>query len=285
MKFLSFENEGHPVVVIKSNLKKINNKVIHLDDKARSLHGFNQLKLKGDDKFQLLPNPKIERSINYVCGSSGSGKTYFIKLFLIEYKKMFPKNQIYIFSPFDEDKSFDGVKINYIKIGDELLEDNLESKDFENSLCCFDDIEAVSNPKLRKEVQRIADAILTTGRHYNVSAFMVYHEPCNGLITKKTLNESHTITFFPKTLGGRSLKYLCDNYLGLDKEQINRIKKLKTRAITVIKGFPKVILSQKEIYCLGCEDDSSDSDGSSEDSDSDVIKYESKKKKKIKKKY
>ena len=277
MKFLSFE-QGIPVASRKSESKRINNKVIHLDDKARSINSFNELKLQGDDKFQLMPNPKIERQIHYVCGSSGSGKTYFIKLYLMEYKKMFPKNNIYVFSPFDEDKSFDGVKISYIKIDNDMLDDNLESKDFENSLCVFDDIEALTNAKLRKEVQRIADSILTTGRHFHVSAFMVYHEPCNGLITKKTLNESHSITFFVKTLGGRSMKYLCDSYLGLDKDEIKKIKKLKTRAVTVIKGYPKIILSDKEIYCLGCDD--SDSESSSDE----MPIYETKKKL-IKKKY
>jgi hypothetical protein len=243
------------------------------------MKSFNHIKLEGDDRFQLIPNDKIERSINYVCGSSGSGKTYFIKLYLMEYKKMFPKNEIYLFSPFDEhDKSYDGVKVTPIKIDEELLQDQLSSKDFENSLLCFDDIEAISNIKLRKEVQRIADTVLTTGRHFHVSAFMVYHEPCSGVITKKSLSESHSITFFPKTLGGRSMKYLCDSYLGLDKDEIKKIKKLKTRAVTVIKGYPKIILSDKEIYCLGCDD--SDSDSSSDDG---MSIYETKKT--IKKKY
>ena len=62
------------------------------------------------------------------------------------------------------------------------------------------------------------------------------------------------------------------------------MKKIKTRALTIVKGYPKLAIGEKEILCLNCDDDS-DSDGSSEDSDSDVLKYESKKKKKIKKKY
>jgi len=285
MKFLSFENNGHPVVTIKSTSKKLNNKVIHLDDKARSLHGFNELKLKGDDSFQLIPNPKIERSINYVCGSSGSGKTWWIKQFLIEYKKTFPKNEIYVFSPFPEaDKSFDGVKVSYIKIDNELLEDNLTPQDFKDSMVVMDDIEAISDRTLNKEVHRIADAILTTGRHYHVSCCLVFHEACNGQKSKKILNESHTITIFLRTLGKRAMKYLLENYLGLGTDEINRLKKIKTRALTIVKGYPKLAVGEKEIICLNCDDDS-DSDGSSEDSDSDVLKYESKKKKKIKKKY
>ena len=281
MKFLTFEQDATPIASIKSDSSRIKNKIIHLDDKARSINGFNELKLQGDDKFQLVPNPKIERQIHYVCGSSGSGKTYFIKQYLIEYKKMFPKNEIFVFSPFDDvDKSFDGVKVSYIQINDDLCEDKLTSKDFENSMVVFDDIEAISIAKLRKEVQRIADSVLTTGRHYNVSAFVVYHEPCNGPSTKKILNESHSISFFPKTLGGKSMKYLCDSYLGLDKDEIKKIKKLKTRSVSVIKGFPKILLSDKNIFCLGLEDES-DSDSSSSEEDIQIYKT----KKTIKKKY
>lgn len=268
MKYLSFESEGHPVASIKSNNRRVKNKIIHLDDKKKSIHGFNELKLSGDDSFQLLPNDKIERAIHYICGSSGSGKTYWIKLFLIEYKKTFPKNDIYVFSPFpEEDKSFEGVKVNYMKIDEELLNDSLTSEDFKNSMIVFDDIEAISNRTLRKDVLRLMDDVLTTGRHYNVSACVVFHEATNGQPTKKILNESHSISFFPRTLSGRSMKYLCDSYLGLEKDEIKRIKKLKTRAVTVVKGYPKVIVSDKEIFCLGCDNDSSDSDDSSSSDD------------------
>jgi hypothetical protein len=99
------------------------------------------------------------------------------------------------------------------------------------------------------------------------------------LQTKKLLNESHAITVFPRNMGGRSIKYLFENYLGLDKEEIKRLKKLKTRALTVVKGWPKVVVSDKEILCLGCDD--SDSDISSSD---EMPIYETKKKL-IKKKY
>jgi hypothetical protein len=81
-------------------------------------------------------------------------------------------------------------------------------------------------------------------------------------------------------MGGRSIKYLFENYLGLDKDEIKRLKKLKTRALTVVKGYPKVVVSDKEILCLGCDDDS-DSDISSSD---EMPIYETKKKL-IKKKY
>lgn len=264
MKFLNFEQIGSPIAQIKDGQGKLKNKIVYLDSNAKSLHGFNEFKLDGDANFQLLPNPKTERQILYIAGCSGSGKSYYTKLYLQEYKKLFPNNKIYMFSSIGEDSSLDGVKIDYITIAPELLEDGLTAQDFKDSMVIFDDCEAIENKPLRNEVTRILNSILTTGRHYNVSCILTYHEICSGLATKKILNESHSITFFVRTLGTRSLKYLCDQYLGMSKDEIQRVKKLKTRAVTIIKGYPKLVLSQKEIYCL-CDDSESESSSESEE--------------------
>ena len=69
------------------------------------------------------------------------------------------------------------------------------------------------------------------------------------------LNETNSITMFPSGLGGRSLKYLLDQYLGLDKQQIKKLKNLKSRWVSVVKGFPMIVLSEKEAYILNSQDD------------------------------
>ena len=268
-KYLNFESNGSGIAMIKNGTGKMKNKTVYLDSNAKSLHGFNDLKIEGEDTyFQLLPDLKKNRQVIYVNGSSGSGKTFWIKRYLQEYKRIYPKSEIYVFSPFDSDVSYEGVKIKNIKIEPELLEDNLTSKDFEDSICVFDDVEALSNRTLRKEVLRIMDDILCLGRHYNCSACVVFHEACNGALTKKVLNESHAMVFFPATLGTRSLKYLCENYLGMDKDEIKRLKKLKTRAVAIIKSYPKLVLSEKDIYCL-C--DGSDSESSESESEEEIV--------------
>ena len=282
MKYLTFESEGNnPICVIKeSKDKKLKNKIIYSDDKSKSVNSFNDMHLKSSEYFQLIPNKNKERDILYIAGNSGSGKTFFIKQYLIEYKIIFPSNEIYFFSPFDEDKSLEGVKINHIQIDDELFDDKLESKDFENSMVIFDDIEAISDRALRKEVMRIMDSILTCGRHYRVSACVVFHECCNGPQTKKILNESSSITFFPLVMSGRNLKYLAESYLGLDKEMIQRIKKLKTRSCTVVKGYPKLCVAKHDIFTLTDIIDSSDDETSSEEEqyyNKKVIKHKYKK--------
>jgi DNA helicase HerA-like ATPase len=94
----------------------------------------------------------------------------------------------------------------------------------------------------------IVNNILQIGRHYNVSVCFTTHNPNNGAETKILLSEAHVITIFAKTTGNRALKYLLDNYLGLDRKQIDKIKKMKSRAVSVIRGYPMVIIGEKDVF-------------------------------------
>ena len=53
---------------------------------------FNYMKLNKDMKFQPTPNTTHERDVYYVCGPSGSGKSYFTKQYIENYHKEFPKD-------------------------------------------------------------------------------------------------------------------------------------------------------------------------------------------------
>ena len=87
--------------------------------------------------------------------------------------------------------------------------------------------------------------ILNTGRHERVSVVFTSHLSCAGNETKLILSEGHSITIFVKNMGNRSLKYLLDSYFGLDKHQINYIKKIDSR-ITLIKTYPSALISEKQ---------------------------------------
>ena len=102
----------------------------------------------------------------------------------------------------------------------------------------------------KAKINGILNSLLETGRHFNASVIYTSHLPCAGNDTKRILNEAHSITIFPNGLGGRSLKYLLDSYLGLDKEQIKRVKKTDSRWVTIVKSYPMVVLTEKEAYTL-----------------------------------
>ncbi len=46
------------------------------------------------------------------------------------------------------------------------------------------------------------------------------------------------------------MKYLFEQYIGLSKDNIQKIRHLNSRFVTLIKSYPNVILSEHEAYVL-----------------------------------
>jgi hypothetical protein len=257
---LNLEGEGTPVCIIQT--KGENDKrrakgspIVCVSETNNGLvRPFETLSLrdKEDQIFQLIPNPETERQILYVTGSSGSGKSYFTKKYCQEFVRVFPKRPIYLFSSIGDDTSVDDIKgLKRIKLkSQEFFDEEFEINDFKDCLVIFDDTDCITDKKLRTKVNGILGMILETGRHTNTYCIYTSHIATAGNDTKRILNEAHSITFFPKTAGGRTLKYLCESYLGLDKEEIKAVKNLPSRWVCVMKTYPKVVISEKDIFLL-----------------------------------
>ena len=69
-------------------------------------------------------------------------------------------------------------------------------------------------------------------------------------MSKLLLSECHAIVLFPANMSGKTSKYLLDNYFGFNKQQIQKIKNVNSRAITILKSYPMVIVSEKLIIPL-----------------------------------
>jgi len=256
---LNFESIGQPVCIIanKDDNKiktRSSNPIVCVSETRKGVtQPFNELTLEGrEETFQLIPDPNTERQILYVTGSSGSGKSYFVKKYCREFSKIFPKRPIYIISSIDTDNSVDDIKnLKRIKIKTpEFMTEDFVIDDFKNSLVIFDDTDCITDKKLRIKVNSILGMILETGRHTNTYCIYTSHLATAGNDTKRILNESHSITFFPRTMGGRMMKYLAEGYLGLDKQEVVRLKKITSRSITVMKTYPKTIVGDKDIFLL-----------------------------------
>lgn len=255
---MNLEDVGVPVALVKFDGDKKKTKTLSIEqDKSNVGEYLRELKLlKQKECFQYIPNKKSERQILYITGASGSGKSYYTKHYCDEYRKMFPKNQIYLISSINEDSSIDKVKgLKRMKLTNDLLTTDLKADDFKDSLVIFDDTDCLTNKIMRMKVNGILNMLLETGRHTNTSVIYTSHLATAGLDTKRILNEAHSITIFPHSLGGRSLKYLLENYFGLDKYQIKKIKTLPSRWVTLIKSFPMVVLSEKQSYVLNLPDE------------------------------
>ena len=249
----NFEGEGFSLAVIKregdkSKGKKKKDTEVFFDEHSGARNNYPELHLKAGEKFQYIPDESRERQILYVVGASGSGKSYFASDFANAYKKQHPDNPIYLMSYVESDSSIERVKgIERIKLDDEFLAADLSSKDFENSLLIMDDCDVITEKKMKTKLRDLLGKILNTGRHDNVSLIYLSHIACGGLETKPILNEAHAITFFPQTLSGRARNYLLGQYLNFTKKQIEAIDDIQGRAITVVKSYPMVMVTEKMI--------------------------------------
>jgi len=244
----NLEQDGIKIAKIKGDKKK--NKYVYLDEKCEATNNYKELKLK-DGEFQYVPNTKQNRFIAYIVGASGSGKSYFASNLAEEYRLLYPKNPIYLLSYLSDDSSIDRVKgIKRIQLNDDFLEETIECEDLKNSLTIWDDVDCITDKKMKLKLKELLTKILNTGRHTFTSLIYLSHIACNGVETKGILNEAHSITFFNATLGGRTKSYLLNQYLGLNKKQIEAIDNIEGRAITILKTYPMVMIAEKEIQLV-----------------------------------
>jgi len=246
---INLENDGESIASIKKDKKK--DSIVSLGQGSR--YGTNDLILEGNDEtFQLIPNNKKERSCHAVFGQAGSGKSFWCCNYIKEYIKVHPKRPIYLFTTITSDIGClkDIKKIKIIQLTEEFANDNIGVEELKESLCLFDDIDNIRDKQLKKKLFQTLNDCLQVGRKFEIDVLITFHVATAGNDTKIILNECNSISFNYKTFGNRALKYLLDSYLGLDKKQIERVKKLDGRMITVLKTYPKLVLSEKELYIL-----------------------------------
>jgi hypothetical protein len=115
----------------------------------------------------------------------------------------------------------------------------------------MDDIDSIEDKELKVKTLSLLSKLLTMGRHGHITVCFANHLPYNGNDTKSILNEAHTTTFFPKTLGKINLKYSLSGYFGLSNEEIDKLSNLDSRWVTIYKSlYPHVILGERNIFIL-----------------------------------
>ena len=217
---------------------------------------FRQLKIANDSKFQHVPDTTKEREILYITGPSGSGKSTYTRKYLEQYKKKYKNREIYLFSSLPSDESLDKIKPKRIKLDESMYTDPIKVDELSESICIFDDIDVISEKKVREVVYDVLNQVLEIGRHYKIHCVVTNHLPTNGKDTRRILNEAHTVTYFPHSAGGK-IKYMLEEYVGLDKKQIAYMKKQNSRWATIYKNYPQCYAVEHEIGLLNIHDDSS----------------------------
>jgi hypothetical protein len=254
---LTFNDEGRLLAKITDSKKNKNNLIYVVGDEKEGT--FKNLVLSDNEKFQHIPDPNTERQILYITGASGSGKSTYTAKYTKLYKQIFKKNPVYVFSALKDDESLDVIQPKRIKIDKEsLLDDPIHVEDLNHSLCIFDDIDSIAEKPLKNAVFALLDSILTTGRHFFITCIITNHLPSSGHLTRQILNECHSITYFPHSGNNGKLKKFLIDQVGLDKNDVIRNKKSKSRWATIFKNFPMVNMTEKEIRLLDEDDDEVD---------------------------
>ena len=249
--FFNLEGIGKDIAVLKNKDEKQKDKVICMTENNDNIRNpLEKVETNKDERIQIIPSSQSERSVIYVVGMSGSGKSHWTTNYVKEYKKKFKKHKIYVISPITDDKninSLKGIRIN--PNSKAYMEDPPTVEDFQDSLLICDDIEAYDKKTVNR-ILNLVNSICTTGRHFKTSLIFLAHTATNGNMSKILLSESQAIVLFPQTMQGRTCKYLLDSYFGFDKSQIEKVKKVKTRAIVIMRTYPMVIVTENIVVPL-----------------------------------
>jgi len=225
-------------VLENNEFKSIYKKVLDSDKKN------NQLSIPDDSTFSIIPSPNPEkRGVYYIAGASGSGKSYMARQLAENYKKLFSDREIYLISKLNEDSTLDKMKIGKPKRinVDTLISDYPEINEFKDSMIIFDDYDTFEG-QLGKIVQQLIDDLAIQGRHSNTTMLCLTHYITNYKKTRLLLNEATHFIVYPQATSFSALKYLLGTHIGLNKDEIQNLKKLG-RWVCISKNYPQYLIS------------------------------------------
>lgn len=218
--------------------------------------------------FEIIPNTCNEFENIYVVGASGSGKSYFAASYALNYRRVYPKNNIFIFSQKDRDEAFEKrkseknddidmnavLKVRRVKIDESFIKREIDiTKDFKNCLIIFDDFLYYENKVLREKICNIITQILNLGRSNKIYCVITAHllyQMKNRDLYMNIHNEVHKLVWF-KGANMYQLKYCLKNYWGLSNKCVTSLMMIDGRSRwTCLNRYPNYVLTHYRCLLL-----------------------------------
>lgn len=189
--------------------------------------------------FKIIPNFEANFENIYVFGAGGSGKSYFTANYALEYRKHFPKNDIYLFSEKENDPSFEVrhdekgdtniqsiLRMRKVPLGEEFLESDLDILNtFNHCLLIFDDFLYFSDQRVIDKICKFIKRVLQLGRCNGIYCVITGHQMYqqkNNEMYAILQTEMHKLVWFT---GANTYQrdYVLTHYWSLSKKQIKEI--------------------------------------------------------------
>lgn len=252
------KKRAYPIAIVKGDDKKFHNRFLYLDPDEHTEVGALQVEIPMDCRFSVLPSTdKDKRNCYYVAGASGSGKSWFAKMVAQNYAKMYPDRPIYLISKLEADETIDSCDPPPIRIDHKEFVDNPpDINKLSNSLVIFDDYDVIQG-KEGDAVHTLIDDIATMGRKHGdgqgcISMLCLTHALTNYKKTRVLLNECDHYVVYPQNTNAKGLRYLLGTYMGLERDDIRRLKKMG-RYVVLSKNYPQFLLSGNRCELLHLE--------------------------------
>jgi hypothetical protein len=253
----------------KEKEKLRNELVLHLtksippiDDQKRVIYdaiisgvktGSLKKQIISNNKLQPIPSDRTGRSVFYVSGASGTGKSYFMSRLCKQWNVQYPDCSIYLFSFVEHDANYDDIEnLHKIPLTEEIMEQELIWDEFRNSLLVFDDYDSTSNKKLKGWIEFLLNHLLVQGRHLKASIAMTSHTNTDYKRTRLILAESTHLVVYPRVSSTKSLTYLLKNYTSLNNDEIREVFRQgrSSRWVCIHKSPPQFILTENSVSLI-----------------------------------
>lgn len=202
------------------------------------------------------------RSVVYISAPCNAGKSTFIakyvRLWVAERKKLGQPHRILLFSRVSGDHALKGLRIEQIKLDDELLAKPIDvATELKDCMVVFDDIDSIVDKKMREYLWALRDDVMTVGSHSGIYVINTSHAITNWKSTRSSLKEANLVVLFPFCERAKVQDYLEKN-VGLQRPHrqfiLNQAAKV-SRWVALSTNYPNHVIYEGGVKLLQPIDD------------------------------